>query len=260
LCKQSTFFEAPVRLIDDVEKRLVNKLPPFKVVIGNVDALSEITGFNVARGAIACCVVPTFFQTNGYKWLLKTIQQKSEVRLLALDAISNTANLGSIIRTAAALSIDAIILSDDSCDAFYRQSVRVSMGHVINVPILRVSDWKRGFNGYDTSQSASGGMSEFIAWLRMQMNVQCLAAVVDEECDTEKDAHPPLISLESLSSQRSKVRLNAWCCVLGNEGNGVRLAVVKECDKRIKIAMANDIDSLSLPIAAGILMHGLRAC
>ena len=260
LCKPNTFFEAPVRLIDDVEKRISdNHQPPFKVVIGSEDALSEIAGFHIARGALACGVVPTYFQTNGYEWLLNTIRQSSTIRLLALDAVSDTANLGSIIRTAAALSVDAIILSDDSCDAFYRQSVRVSMGHVINVPILRVGDWRRGFSDGDNImlQSESGGMAEFITWLRVQMKVQCLAAVVDDESDDEKGSQPPLISLESLSRSKTIQLGSSWCCVLGNEGNGIRNSVIKECDQRIRIGMTPDVDSLSLPVAAAILMHGL---
>jgi tRNA G18 (ribose-2'-O)-methylase SpoU len=261
LCKRNTFFEAPVRLIDDVEKRISNKHCPFKVIIGSEDAISEIIGFNIARGALACGVVPTYFHTNGCKWLTQTIQQKTHVRLLALDAISDTANLGSIIRTAAALSIDAIVLSDDSCDAFYRQAVRVSMGHVINVPTLRVSDWKKGIDSDDVSQSESGGLVEFISWLRVQMKVQCLAAVVDDEndSDTEKDdTQPPLITLESLSQRRNNdPNLGSWCCVLGNEGNGIRTEVIAKCDKRIKIGMASGVDSMSLPVAAAIMMHGL---
>ena len=257
LCKPNTFFEAPVRLIDDVEKRISNNQPPFKVIIGDEDALSEIAGFNIARGALACGVVPTYFQHNGYEWLQNAIRQKSILRLLALDAVSDTANLGSIIRTAAALSIDAVILSDDSCDAFYRQSVRVSMGHVINVPILRVSDWRRGFSdaGDAKLQSESGGLAEFITWLRNQMKVRCLAAVVDDENDIKQNSQPPLISLESLTQQGTAKQ--SWCCVLGNEGNGIRDTVITECNQRIKISMATGIDSLSLPVAAAILMHGL---
>ncbi len=255
LCKPNTFFEAPVRLIDDVEKRISNNSQsPFKVIIGSEDALSEIAGFNIARGALACGEVPTYFQYNGYEWLQNKIRRRP-VTLLALDAVSDTANLGSIIRTAAALSIDAVILSDDSCDAFYRQSVRVSMGHVINVPILRVSDWRRGFSEDDGMlQSKPGGLAEFINWLRVQMNVHCLAAVVDDESDVKKDSEPELIALESLSHHTRK---QSWCCVLGNEGNGIRNEVIKECNQRIKISMANGIDSLSLPVAAAILMHGL---
>ena len=135
------------------------EIPPFKIVIADEEALSEIAGFRIARGAMACGAIPDYMQRNGYSWLkrilstgtakfpamaIPTNKPKPVRRLLALDAVSNAANMGSIIRTAAAFSIDAIILSDDSCDPWYRQSVRTSMGHVITVPIIRVSDWENG--------------------------------------------------------------------------------------------------------------------
>jgi hypothetical protein len=107
----------------------------------------------------------------------------------------------------AALSIDAIVLSDDSCDAYYRQAVRVSMGHVINVPTLRVSDWKKGIDsGYVVSQqSESGGLVEFVSWLRVQMKVQCLAAVVDDDvCD--------YLWCKGLSTRRGRSGSIQWTC------------------------------------------------
>ncbi|KAL3826337.1 hypothetical protein ACHAXA_003661 [Cyclostephanos tholiformis] len=183
-----------------------------------------------------------------------TNKQKPICRLLALDAVSNAANMGSIIRTAAAFSIDAIILSDDSCDAWYRQSVRTSMGHVISVPIIRVSDWAYGRKNdeEDNHDEKLNGLAIFLRWLRGTMDVECLAAVVDDGSD-KKHWQPFVLLEDQVETSRS------WCCVLGNEGNGIRDVVIQECDKRIKIGMATGVDSLSLPIAAGILMHGLSA-
>lgn len=51
----------------------------------------------------------------------------------------------------------------------------------------------------------------------------------------------------------------SWCCVLGKKGNGIRDTVIQECDVRVKIGMASGVDSLSLPIAAGILLHSLSS-
>lgn len=55
-------------------------------------------------------------------------------RVLAIDTTYDTANLGGMIRSASAFGVDALLLSDDSCDAWYRRSVRVSMGHIFRVP------------------------------------------------------------------------------------------------------------------------------
>jgi len=359
LSKPAAFFEPPVCLLHDIENSnrvnltnlsenssphslfagRVKTIPPFKIIIGSEEALTEIVGFPVARGAMACGVVPSCMRDNAFTWLKKLILKKtaSEIvndnatkgdggiqvqnssrnspieniassplvmqrsakttrpkRIVALDAVCNTANMGSILRTAAALSIDAIILSDDSCDAWYRQSVRVSMGHVVSVPSMRVGDWERGLDAQgcggeksiiDTTavkknadDSQIRGLPRLIRWLRREMNVECFAAVVDDDassdvtscnrnsnCDsssktTSTKLFPPLVTLESLSQpSNGSIRGNtrSWCCVLGNEGHGISDEVIQECDNRIRIGMAKGVDSLSLPVAAGILMHGL---
>ena len=256
--------------MDELEKRMDGSTisrPSFKIVIANEEALSEIAGFSIARGAMACAVIPCFMQMHSYDWLKSLFadngQHKPMRRLLALDAVSNAANMGSIIRTAAAFSIDAMIVSDDSCDAWYRQSVRTSMGHIISVPIIRVADWESGFSknkGHGDDDVKTSGLSRCLRWLRKQMDVECFAAVVgdDNKIDNGKDSSPtcnfpPLISLDSVLGCGRR----SWCCVLGNEGHGIRYGVVRECDKRLKINMASGVDSLSLPIAAGILMYGL---
>ena len=240
-------------------------MPPFKIVIAEEKAMSEIAGFPIARGAMACGVIPNYMQTNAYFWLKGILSRDYPTmmvdssnqprRFLALDAVSNAANMGSIIRTAAAFSIDAIILSDDSCDAFYRQSVRTSMGHVISLPILRVSDWEKSRNKDDVDDDNDDectGLAKVLRWLRNTMDVECLAAVVDN--DRERTFNQPFALLED-QTETSR----SWCCVLGNEGNGIRDNVIQECDVRVKIGMASGVDSLSLPIAAGILLHSLSS-
>jgi tRNA G18 (ribose-2'-O)-methylase SpoU len=256
LTKPATFFDPPTHLLQDIEERSLlgvngssDTLPPFKIVIADEKAMTEIAGFPIARGAMACGVIPNYIQTNAYSWLkgiLSNSTTSQPRRLLALDAVSNAANMGSIIRTAAAFSIDAIILSDDSCDAFYRQSVRTSMGHVISLPILRVSDWekRRNEDDVDDNDDECTGLAKILRWLRKTMNVECLAAVVDDDSVLLED---------QTETSRS------WCCVLGNEGNGIRDTVIQECDVRVKIGMASGVDSLSLPIAAGILLHSLSS-
>ncbi|KAL7469256.1 hypothetical protein ACHAXS_009517 [Conticribra weissflogii] len=361
LSKPAAFFEPPVCLLNDIEKRKFitpaplsenssphsplkqqagNEInPPFKIIIGSEEALTEIVGFPVARGAMACGVVPSYLRKDAFTWLKNLLLDKNAIdrfndnasngncgaqmenssrdslnesvgsfqlatqlsvkhfrpkRIIAFDAVSNTANMGSILRTAAALSIDAIVLSDDSCDAWYRQSVRVSMGHVLSVPSMRVGDWERGFEargcGGENSitdtlnteendiSSQVRGLPRLIRWLR-EMNVECVAAVVDDdEASNEvtisnrafsgdfareqssRKRFPPLVTLESLSQSSSgttRVNTRSWCCVLGNEGHGIRDEVIQECDKRIRIGMSKGVDSFSLPVAAGILMHGL---
>jgi hypothetical protein len=211
--------------------------PPFYVFLGSEDVLSAVAGFPITRGALACGVVPYWDEA----WLMAYLDHRrrrcdeannelppSQLRLLALDAISDTSNLGSMIRCASAFGVDAIILSSDCCDAWYRRAIRVSMGHAFRVPTVRVGDLKTT-----------------ITQLSMPpFEVVFFAAVIDLDAD---------VILEKLEQVP-----NAWCCVLGNEAKGIRPLVAEACHKRVRIDMAVGVDSLSVPIAAGILLHGLR--
>jgi hypothetical protein len=149
--KPSVLFALPVFLLADVEQAAVDRndeatttkgAPPFYVFVGDEETLSSVAGFQISRGALACGVVPD----RNEAWLMDyLVQQKQKtqgggLRLLALDGISDTANLGSMIRCASAFGVQAIILSRDCCDAWYRRSVRVSMGHIFKVPCIRVED------------------------------------------------------------------------------------------------------------------------
>lgn len=150
--KPSVLFALPVFLLADVEQATVKRndetetktkgAPPFHVFVGDEGTLSSVAGFQISRGALACGVVPD----RNEAWLMDYLVQQNKktldggLRLLALDGISDTANLGSMIRCASAFGVQAIVLSRDCCDAWYRRSVRVSMGHVFQVPCIRVED------------------------------------------------------------------------------------------------------------------------
>jgi tRNA(Leu) C34 or U34 (ribose-2'-O)-methylase TrmL len=255
--KANLFFEQPVQLIKDVEniiKTQTNQdslkeqhhqqqdqsqtLFPFQILIASSEAaISEAAGFPVSRGCLACGIVPRRDQA----WLWETFLSKwihphkdddgnhvdQQLHLLALDGVCDTANLGSIIRTASALGIHAIIMSKDCCDAWYRRSIRVSMGHIFRIPCIRMED----------------DLDKTIRMLR-QNNVISFAAVADTRMGT---------ALKDMKSVPRK-----WCCVMGNEGNGISQKVIEACDHPIHITMAHGVDSLSLPIATGIILNGFR--
>eukprot|EP00978_Attheya_sp_CCMP212_P027885 scaffold94607_cov56-Attheya_sp.AAC.11 len=273
LIKPNTLFDEPVRLLADIEKisllptkddsgidsitsgttvlpanedsvsgesamshqdlPTLEGTPPFHIIIGSEDSLSSIAGFHIARGAMACGVVPQLDET----WLNDFFQKKesssastgkSGTRVLALDRISDTANLGSIIRCAAAFGVDVIVLSQDSCDAWYRRSVRCSMGYIFSVPIVRVAN-----------------LASTLGDLNDRYGISSYAAVIDSDAMI-------LSKMPNNSISRS------WCCVMGNEGSGLSDAVSEACTFKIKIDMASHVDSLSVSVACGIILHGLN--
>lgn len=228
MVKPATLFDPPVNLLADIDlfRAQHNNEVPFHVLMGDDQALSAIVGFPMARGAVACGVVPPGRQDQT---VLETyLASKPNSRLLAMDGICDIANMGSMIRCAAAFGMDAIVLSQDCCDPWYRRSVRVSMGHIFHMKLFRVND--------------------LAATLKMlgRRNIISYAAVIDPDAD---------LVLERLS--KGDVQ-DSWCCVVGNEGHGISKKVVDACNVRLRIDMTDGVDSLSVPIATGILLHGLR--
>ena len=102
------------------------------------------------------------------------------------------------------------------------------MGHCIKVPSIRVSN-----------------LSKSIQNLNAQFQITSYADVIDKDADMVLD--------ETKQGEISK----KWCLVLGNEGNGISQTVAESCNHRVRIAMSDRVDSLSVGIAAGILLHSL---
>lgn len=265
--KPSVFFEDPVHLQRDVEAVLgkrtyqpirevneevkeksthANSNPQFRVLVGEESIMSSIAGFNISRGALACGIVPTHRTEDWFRGYLDEMWERSRTthrpfRLLALDGISDTANLGSMIRTASAFGLVAVVLSMDCCDAWYRRSVRVSMGHVFRIPCIRVSNLAQFVldlgKAFGTTTTAAVP----------PMMITTYAAVIDPAADVILD-HLPLNSVP-----------RSWCCIMGSEATGISPAVREACHYSIRIDMESGVDSLSVPIATGILLHGLKA-
>jgi hypothetical protein len=126
-----------------------------QIFLASMEVMSTVAGFPVSRGCMACGYIPIhhneewFFdrlrrQIHSNTTTATTITKPTTMlRILALDGISDTANLGAMIRTASALGVHVLLLSNDCCDAWYRRSIRVSMGHIFRIPIIRVRNLSR---------------------------------------------------------------------------------------------------------------------
>lgn len=291
--KPSVLLENPVRLVDNVQA-LFNEnggergddddnqnmtateptTPGFHVLVArSEDVLGQVAGFPVKRGALACGICPTDRTEAWLDTYLSTLSQQQQqqhmlpsssstaekeelhlpsrtLRILALDGICDTANLGSMIRTASVLGVHVVVLSHHTCDAWYRRTIRVSMGHVFLVPIVRVANLAAFLRKWGCPNTKSSSDSS-ISSSGDRFCLTSYAAVVQKDQDTlTLGRMPPQSSVTSSTT--------AWCCVMGNEGNGISKDVLAACTQRLRIDMAEGVDSLSVPIAAGILLHGLR--
>jgi len=108
--------------------------------------MSELVGYSLSRGALACGVVPV---GRDMQWLKREIlsKRKGSARILAVDTTYDAANLGGMIRSGSAFGVDCVLLSHNSCDAWYRRSVRTSMGHICRIPVVRTENLSASLEG-----------------------------------------------------------------------------------------------------------------
>lgn len=144
---------------------------------------------------------------------------KPKTGYLALENLQDPANMGAIIRTAEALGLDGLLLSDGCCDIYNPKVLRGSMGGVFRLPPIHVGSMTKAAE----KLTAAG--------------IACYACVIGNDAD--------LVGQTSLSS---------CVCIIGNEGNGLRPETITACTGRITIPMAGRAESLNAAMAAGIVM------
>ncbi|MCW1250257.1 RNA methyltransferase [Acaricomes phytoseiuli] len=186
--------------------------PHVPVFCGSDELLEEITGFHLHRGALAAMHRP---MPRDYRELLQGAR-----RVAVLEDIVDHTNLGAIFRNAAALGMDAVLLSPRCADPLYRRSIRVSMGTVFQVPWARIEPWP-----------------EALALLRHNgFDLAALALTEDAQ------------SLEEFSRDLPE-RL---ALLFGTEGPGLSSAALGEASRKVVIPMAGGVDSLNVASASAI--------
>ncbi len=214
------------RWLPDVEALLasVPGTEEVPVLVMESEQLEQVTGFHVHRGALAAMQRPELPEPAR---LLATARDGGPVRrVVVLEDIVNHTNVGAVFRSAAALGVDAVLVSPRCADPLYRRSVRVSMGTVFQVPWTRLDPWPEG-----------------LELLRSQgFTVAALALSQDSISLDELVADPP----ERLA------------LVLGTEGHGLSGGAVDAADLVVRIPMAGGVDSLNVAAASAVAFWATR--
>lgn len=194
---------------------VIKRCGDIPVFTGSRDVLSALTGYTLTRGVL--CAMrrkspPPF----------SAICRDARV-VAVIDGVTDTTNIGAIFRSAAALGVDAVLLTPTSCDPFNRRSVRVSMGSVFLVP-----------------------------WAWIPEPVECLksigfTSVALALSDNSVGIDSPLIA------ECDKIAL-----ILGTEGDGLAPHVISSADFTAKIPMAHGVDSLNVAAASAVAFWQLR--
>ena len=172
------------------------------------------------EGVICCAKYIDKFQKNITIYNSADFSQFENEKIVLLESVRDPSNIGAIIRSAAALGIDRLILSADCADVYHPRAVRASMGTLFNQPITRVDD-----------------LAEAVKMLR-KSGRRVLAAALTENA----------VCLGSFAIQKGD------CIVIGNEGHGLSHALVSQCNQSVIIPMSGRAESFNAAVAASLLM------
>jgi len=203
---------------------LIDRLGDLPVYTADSALLENLTGYSLHRGVLCAMKRPA----------LPTVEAvcKHARRVAVLEGIVDPTNVGAIFRSAAALQMDAVLLTPTCCDPLYRRAARVSMGTVFQVPWTRI--------GQHHTQWPDKGMAQ----LRDLGFKTAAMALSDNSVSID---HPALLNEEKLA------------VILGTEGDGLANATIAGCDYTVKIPMAHGVDSLNVAAASAVAFWELRA-
>lgn len=179
--------------------------------------LEQLTGFALTRGILAAFYRPE----------LPTLAQvcADARRVAVLEGLNDPTNVGAVMRSAAALGMDAVLLTPSCCDPLHRRAVRVSMGTVFQVPWTRI--------GQQAQDWPEGGMM-----LLREMGFATVAMALSE--DSVEIDDPCLVREERLA------------VILGAEGDGLAKTTIARCDYTARIPMLHGVDSLNVAAASAV--------
>lgn len=194
---------------------IVEAHPDIPVFTGSRELLASLTGYTLTRGVLCAMRRP---QPLGVEDVVRDAR-----RIVVIDGVVDTTNVGAIFRSAAALGVDAVLLTPQSCDPLNRRSVRVSMGSVFLVP-----------------------------WTWLDAPVESLktlgfkTAAMALRDDSVSLDNPALCAEPRLA------------VVMGTEGDGLADRVIESADYTVRIPMAHGVDSLNVAAAAAVAFWQLR--
>ncbi len=195
---------------------LIDRCPDVPVYTAGFDVLTKLTGFQLTRGML-CAMYRKDFPS------LEEVCRGAR-RIAVLEDVVNPTNVGAIFRSAAALNMDAVLLTSACSDPLYRRSLRVSMGTVFQVP----------WTYLDKDNDAP---SAYVSTLRELGFKTAAMALSDNSVSID---HPSLAAEEKLA------------IILGTEGDGLSSHTIAACDYTVKIPMSHGVDSLNVAAASAV--------
>lgn len=201
--------------LDGIAARIVDRVGDIPVYVGSREILRDLTGFPLTRCVMCAMYRPSF----------PTVAEvlKDAHRVVVIDSVTNTTNIGAIFRSAVALGVDAVLLTRTTCDPLNRRAVRVSMGTVFQIP-------------WTWLDAPAGSLREY------GFKTAAMALT-----DNSIPLDAPVLKTEE--------RL---ALIMGTEGDGLSQDAIADSDYVVRIPMKNNVDSLNVAAAAAVAFWELR--
>ena len=209
--------------LDGVALPILRRCGEIPVYTAEFDVLTQLTGFQLTRGMLCAMRRPPLPQVEDVC--------AGARRIAVLESVMNPANLGAIFRSAAALNMDAVLLTPACSNPLYRRAIRVSMGTVFQIPWTYIGD--------DRTPWPEPALRQL-----QDLGFRTAAMALREDAVSLRD--PRLLAEAKLA------------VILGTEGDGLAPHTIADCDYVVRIPMSHGVDSLNVAAASAVAFWQLE--
>jgi len=211
---------------------IIARCPKIPVYTAEFDVLTQLTGFQLTRGVL--CAM--------YRPKLPSVEEvcKHARRIAVLENVMNPTNVGAIFRSAAALHMDAVLLTPACSNPLYRRAIRVSMGTVFQVPWTFLGENPQDSSDADMHRNVTKSEIQPATYIQQLKQLGFKTAAMALSDNSVSIDNPQLMAEDKLA------------IILGTEGDGLASSTIAGCDYTVKIPMAHGVDSLNVAAASAV--------
>ena len=230
LLVEESWIDGMSGMFDVIEKRWGDGIP---VYVASPEQLKRLTGYRLHRGALAAMK----------RWSLPSVEEvcRGARRVAVMENIVDHMNVGALMRSAAALDVDAVLVTPSCGDPLYRRAARVSMGTVFQVPWTRIG-------GDDKHYWPFTGMRELHG-----LGFTTVAMALEDDSISLAELVRRLNNTETESDHIDKLAL-----IFGTEGDGLSHHTISRADLTVKIPMSHGVDSLNVAASSAVAFYATR--
>ena len=230
LLVEESWIDGMSGMFDVIEKRWGDGIP---VYVASPEQLKRLTGYRLHRGALAAMK----------RWSLPSVEEvcRGARRVAVMENIVDHTNVGALMRSAAALDVDAVLVTPSCGDPLYRRAARVSMGTVFQVPWTRIG-------GDDKHYWPFTGMREL-----HDLGFTTVAMALEDDSISLAELVRRLNNTETESDHIDKLAL-----IFGTEGDGLSHHTISRADLTVKIPMSHGVDSLNVAASSAVAFYATR--